>query len=1593
MKKRIVSILLALAMVLGMIPDLGLVAQAADEPFYTVAGMLTSPSGESAAGIFGAIWEPAQFDNDLQWNTSTNRYEITYTVDSVDDIGSYMFKIVKDHGWDDESLAAPNETFAVHEVGSTVVLAFDGTKALVEVIPPGGSTVTTHVASVTASGVTTSYTNIASAVAAAKASEGSTLKLLDNITAMTTIDSGSFTIDLNGKIWQYASYLMQVKGNSTNIKIIDSSTEKSGKLLGTDNAYTITLYGSANLEIAGGTVENDSRAEAIGMDQFGNPSQATLTVSGGRVVTNGITAISAYGKSVTVTGGTIESGEGEADIYYRTGVIDLYRHNDPTGITIYNNTGEEVTPGENTIKLPDGYVMLDSTGNAANTLVPAKIYTVGKPVTHVASVTAGGVTTNYADIASAVTAAEANTGSTLKLLDDITTDATATIDSGSFTIDLNGKTWRCSDRVLNICGTADIKITDTSVGSTGKLLGTGNAQTIQLYGDANLEIAGGTVENNFYTDAIAMDRFGMPSQATLTVSGGTLVTNGITAISAYGKSVTVTGGTIRSSYGDKRDIDYQNGEIDLSKHSNPTGIKIYIYSRFSGPYVIDLPGGYVLQDEVGNAVTNPEGGQIYTVGTAPINHSVYISAVDVANRAALAGAYLQILDTDDIVVDEWTSISTEAHTVTGLESGVTYTLRAVVAPDGYIIPTDTTFSINADGTMDKSTSTVTVENGILLTEFAKTKVEIKAVDKVDGKEIAGAKMQILNSSGDVVVVNGNKVEWTSDGDVHTVTGLKTGTYTLRTAVAPDGYTIPADTSFTIDADGDVTTTDSMTEDGILLVEFDLTEVEIKAIDVEGAAIEGAHLQILKGANLVEEWVSAVDDESTEDVDESIWEVTGLKTDETFILHTTVAPNGYTIPADTEFSMGQDGMVTTSGSTTSSGVLLVKFEAESAYTITIEPLTNGTVTADKTTAAAGETVTLTVTPDSGHEIDQVTVNGTPIEAVEGVYSFEMPRSNVTVSATFVEPTPVITELTFNQDSEAYDAATNTFRYDEEHSLEVTIRGRNLQGQRLYIAFWNSGNTHVAGLAEATHDTENTVLFRASFLDQVLDLSAESGKPADIVMLHAFLRDVDGPTKYLNLNVVPNTRTVTFVDHDGTELKSETVNYGASATAPADPTREGYTFTGWDQAFDNVTSDLTVTAQYTVKQYTITFDTDGGSVSTNNENPIMGDEVTITITPEPGMEVDEVVVKDEADNELPVTENPDGSYTYEQPAGDVKVEVTMKETEFENEVTQPSGGDIETSDPNPTMGDKVTITVDPDPGMEVGKVTVKDENGKEIPVQKNKDGTYTYIQPIGKVTIEVRFDEIPDPSYTIDNDVPGVDLSHRTAETGEKVYIELEDDTAIEDIVIYDRHGDEVEIKEDKKGYYFKMPEGRITIERVEREIESAFGDVDEEDYFFDAVQWAVENGITNGVGANVFAPNAICTRAQVVTFLWRAAGSPEPKSNLSPFVDVPADAYYYKAVLWAVENGITNGTSADTFSPNATVTRGQTVTFLWRAEHGFEMDGDHGFHDVASDAYYHDAVLWAVENDVTNGTSKTTFSPDNGCTRGQIVTFLYRTFAK
>ena len=242
-----------------------------------------------------------------------------------------------------------------------------------------------------------------------------------------------------------------------------------------------------------------------------------------------------------------------------------------------------------------------------------------------------------------------------------------------------------------------------------------------------------------------------------------------------------------------------------------------------------------------------------------------------------------------------------------------------------------------------------------------------------------------------------------------------------------------------------------------------------------------------------------------------------------------------------------------------------------------------------------------------------------------------------------------------------------------------------------------------------------------------------------------------------------------------------------------------------------------------------------------------------------------------------------------------------------------GSVSVTPGSASKGMTVTITVKPDEGYELNKITVTDKDGNRLSLSDKGDGKYTFVMPDGKVSVDASFSKI---AATIN------------------------------------------------------------------------FRDVNQSDYYYDAVQWAVEKGITEGTSATTFSPDASCTRAQMVTFLYRAAGSPAPRSTVNPFTDVSASDYFYNAVLWAVENGITTGVSADRFAPGATVSRAQTVTFLYRANGSPAANGA-GFSDVAADEYYANAVAWAVRSGITTGTGNGKFTPNAPCTRGQIVTFLYR----
>ena len=260
---------------------------------------------------------------------------------------------------------------------------------------------------------------------------------------------------------------------------------------------------------------------------------------------------------------------------------------------------------------------------------------------------------------------------------------------------------------------------------------------------------------------------------------------------------------------------------------------------------------------------------------------------------------------------------------------------------------------------------------------------------------------------------------------------------------------------------------------------------------------------------------------------------------------------------------------------------------------------------------------------------------------------------------------------------------------------------------------------------------------------------------------------------------------------------------------------------------------------------------------------------------------------------------------------------------------------------------------------------------------------------------------DPSYAVgipDKTENGsVSVSPKNASQGDRVTVTVKPDAGYEldSLKVFDKNGKELELTDKGDGKFtFIMPAGKVEVKAAfTEEVKiSPFRDVPTDAYYYEAVKWAQKKGITGGIGDGLFGPNQPCTRAQIVPFLWRAAGSPEPKGTAAGMTDVAAGSYYEKAVAWAIENGITTGTADGRFAPDATCTRAQGMTFLFRASKA-SADGAPAFSDVAADAYYAEAVKWATDNGITNGTTSSTFSPGSGCTRAQIVMFLWRLYAE
>ena len=550
--------------------------------------------------------------------------------------------------------------------------------------------------------------------------------------------------------------------------------------------------------------------------------------------------------------------------------------------------------------------------------------------------------------------------------------------------------------------------------------------------------------------------------------------------------------------------------------------------------------------------------------------------------------------------------------------------------------------------------------------------------------------------------------------------------------------------------------------------------------------------------------------------------------------------------------------------------------QSEFNVTMVIDGYGNAVARPNSAKEGKEIQLTAIPDKGHHFKEWQATSGNIRITND--KFTMPAGNVTVKAIFEANTYTV-KLYANGGTIASGQDVTSYTYGVGATLptadDMTYTGHTFKG---WYGNENLTGSPIAAIGGA--ETGNKEYWAKWEINQyTITVKPENGK-ADITI---------------------------------------TQDYGTPITAPT-LTREGYQFNGWDKTFPTTmpAGDMTITAQWTLNRYTISYNLNNGTATGNPDSyTVESDAITLNTPTRPGYTFTGWSGTGlDGENNMTVT-IPTGSTGERSYTAHWRYNGGGSGGSSSYPITIPGkteNGTVTVSPRSAEKGDTVTITAKPDSGYQLDDLTVTDKNGKELKLTDKGNGKYTFTMPAGKVEINAAFVK-------------------------------------------------EVEI--------------------------SPFSDVSTSAYYYEAVKWAQEKGITGGIGNGLFGPNQPCTRAQIVTFLWRAAGSPEPKT-MSSFADVSMDAYYAKAVAWAVENGITTGTGDGKFSPDATCTRAQSVTFLFRAI-GKLVDSKAEFSDVLTDSYYANAVAWAVENGVTHGIGDGLFGPDNSCTRAQIVTFLFRAY--
>ena len=730
-----------------------------------------------------------------------------------------------------------------------------------------------------------------------------------------------------------------------------------------------------------------------------------------------------------------------------------------------------------------------------------------------------------------------------------------------------------------------------------------------------------------------------------------------------------------------------------------------------------------------------------------------------------------------------------------------------------------------------------------------------------------------------------------------------------------------------------------------------------------------------------------------------------------------------------------------------GTGISSFEAGKTYrcTVVLNPASGYTFKSNATVTIGGQTATIdsqTTTGITAH-VD-FTTPAVPVSSV--AISVTAPTAGATPSA----PTTSTANVSIvgyqwkisggsNLDSSTAFEAGNTYR------LEMTINPTT--GQTLSTTATATVNGNAATIMDQT----------ASYLNCYYDFTVEStidtiaatvtppvaGATPDLnLVLPAGVQICTSGSNYWS-DMSDGTETGTVMPSTDTYIAGRT--YRCRFTVEAKP---GYVFTNPISAvtlngnattiFFNSTNLLVFDATFVataapITEYGITV-TDGKATvgaGTEISKAAEGTIITLTANAAPSGKVFDKWVVESGD--ITLADASSATTTFTMSAGAVSVKATYKDktglasiTNANVTVTAPVKGgtpaNAATADTQYTVANtswepvpgstfaastvySVVVTLEAKEGYQFTDSTVFTINGNsaKIVTRSDEEAKISFTFPATASTSSGTSGGggggVSTYAITVESAKNGdVTSSHKSAAKGTTVTLTVEPDKGytLETITATDASGNKLKLTEKDGKYTFTMTASKVTVKATFMEDNSMlnfFVDVPADAYYFDAVLWAAEEGITGGVDATHFAPNATCTRAQAVTFLWRAAGSPAPKSSDMPFTDVAEGSYYYDAVLWAVENGITKGTSDTTFTPNAKCTRAQIVTFLWRSQKSPASDSVNPFTDVAADAYYSSAVLWAVENGITAGTTATTFSPNNDCTRAQIVTFLFRCLGK